>query len=141
MKLRILFAFLVLTFLPGYDSLAIKDHVVGNYYLIALDDNKELGLFYRDPKTPSPYGRVVPNTVFAVGCDEKYIILKQHSYRPSTSSYGITNYYIVLVEKDLTRANPKNLMGPLTYEQFISKRHELNISDNLDFTKVYENLK
>ncbi|HLX54181.1 MAG TPA: hypothetical protein VKR58_09575 [Aquella sp.] len=121
----------------GGFGLDIKDHLVGIYYLAAADDDRQCSLTTHEPSDGGNYGNVVNQTVFAVGYNEKYIIAKQHP----DENRKITNYFIVPVEQHITRENLKNLMGPLTYDQFLAKRHELSIPDSLQFTKEYENLK
>jgi hypothetical protein len=53
----------------------------------------------------------------------------------------VTNYFIVPVEQHITRENLKDVLGPLTYNQFLTKRHELAIPESLQFTKEYDDLK
>jgi hypothetical protein len=52
----------------------------------------------------------------------------------------ITNYYIVPVERNLSLENSKNVLGPLTLDQFNKKKADLSIPETLKFTVVYENL-
>jgi hypothetical protein len=69
--------------------------------------------------------------------------IASHAVRQYTPFHGdrpaVPHYYIVLIENKLTRSSGQNLIGPLTYSQFMSKRRELNISDSVHFTKEYPN--
>jgi hypothetical protein len=130
-----------LSFFQSCESLAIKEHLVGNYYLIASDDQHQLGLGYHTPEDEDTYGEIVPATVFAVGFNENYFILKQHPYifaKPPNTS--ITNYYILRNQKLFNFKTQKGLYGPLTYDQYNLKRQELGIPDSLNFSKVYKDL-
>ena len=90
---------------------------------------------------------VVNPTVFAVGHDEQYIIVKQHPlYIPKLGDpphskdfmpqRDITNYYIV------PRHQPKppfwEIVGPLDSAQFVEKHTELSVRAR--FTTVIETL-
>ena len=128
-------------FVHSCESLAIKDHLVGNYYMVASDDQHHLGLGYHTPEDEDTYGEIVPATVFAVGFNENYFILKQHPYifaKPPNTK--IKNYYILRNQKIFDFRTRDGLYGPLTFNQFNTKRHELGIPDSLNFSKVYKDL-
>lgn len=110
--------------------------VVGRYYLVAVDYVKEGTSLNFQLDDNSSYG-VVKETVFAVGFNESYIIAKQH---PSNNR-AITNYFIVPIYTENTLWAEKGVIGPLTLEQFNEKRKELNIPDEVTFTKEIEDLK
>lgn len=122
----------------GFDT---KEKIIGNYYLIAPDDQAQLGLDYCDPADKNGCVGVIEATVFAVGFSEKYIIVKQH---PSTflnpPNKEVTNFFILPIEGGFNYKTMNNLIGPLTLEQFNTKRKELNISD-LKFTIEKKSLK
>ena len=134
---KFLIPLLFVIFFMGCQSAVILDHLVGIYYLVAADDDRQCSLATHEPSDGGTYGNVVNQTVFAVGYNEKYIIAKQHP----DNNRKITNYFIVPVEQHITRENLNNILGPLTYNQFMTKRHELIIPDSLHFTKEYEDLK
>jgi len=123
----------------GFDT---KEKVVGNYYLVAPDDESQLSLDYCDPADQNGCGGVIGATVFAVGYNEKYIIVKQHpSAFPKAPNKKMTNFFIVPITGGFNYRTMNNLIGPLTLEQFSDKRKELNIPDSLKFTIVKDNLK
>lgn len=122
----------------GFDT---KEKIVGNYYLVAPDDEAQLGLDYCDPADQNGCGGVIESTVFAVGYNENYIIVKQHPRTfPNPPNKGITNFFIVPTKRGFNYRTMNNLIGPLTLEQFNTKTKELNISD-LKFTIEKERLK
>lgn len=133
-SLEIIFVFLL--FIINGCSGVSEDKVIGRYYLVAVDYVKERTSLNFQLDDNSSYG-VVNETVFAVGFNDKYIIVKQH---PSNNK-SITNYYIVPVYKENTLWAGKGVVGPLTLEQFTEKRKELSIPDDLTFTKEIEDLK
>jgi len=123
-------------------GLAIKENIVGNYYLVATDVDEDLSLSYHEPADGDNYGTFISATVFAVGYNEKYIIVKQHPRTfPNPPNKGITNFFILPLSKGFNWRTNNGLIGPLTLEQFNAKRKELNIPDGLKFTIVKDNLK
>ena len=136
-------------FLTSCD-MAEKRHVVGNYYIVAADVREQMSLDYHTKEDGANYGTIIDNTVFAVGCNDKYIIVKQHptvnedihlndTSKPTKTSSNQadktrTNYYIVPVE-DYYRPN----LAPLNEYQFKQQRKKLGI-ENIQFTIVYKDL-
>ena len=142
MKVQLLLLLIMCELLHGCTSFVIKDHLFGNYFLVAPDDGHQLGLAYYTPKDGDSYAAIISATVFAVGYNEKYLIAKQHPFifsRPPNKD--TTNYYILQITNDFNFRTMDGLFGPLTLDQFILKRHELGIPDSLIFTKEYEDLK
>ncbi|MFI5196425.1 MAG: hypothetical protein ACHQD8_04985 [Chitinophagales bacterium] len=121
----------------GGRGLAIKENIFGNYFLVARDDVGQLSLAYHETGIESIYGIVIAQTVFAVGYNEHYIIVKQHP----DGDKQITNYYILPIKKGMDWGTKNGLIGPLTLEQFNEKRIALNIPDGLNFTIEKANLK
>ena len=132
LKLALIFLLFIFNGCSGVS----EDKVVGRYYLVAVDYVKEGTSLNFQLDNNSSYG-VVNETVFAVGYNDKYIIVKQHP----ANNKAITNYYIVPIYKENTLWAEKGVIGALTLEQFNEKRKELNISDELTFTKEIEDLK
>lgn len=135
------FILAIISFLQSCESLAFKEHLVGNYYLVASDDEHQLGLGYHTSEDEDTFGEIVPATVFAVGFNENYFILKQHPYifaKPPKTN--ITNFYILRNQKSFNFRTREGVYGPLTYDQFTLKRHELGIPDSLSFNIVYKDL-
>jgi len=140
MKVRSLFLILIWGFIQGCSSLVIENHLVGNYYLTAPDEYNQLALTYHAPDDGSTYGVIISGTVFAIGYNEKYLIAKQHPYifaMPLDTT--ITKYYILPLKDSFDFRTMNGLIGPMTKNQFILKRHELGIPDSLTFTKACKN--
>ena len=129
--------FLSSIFLFGCQSAVLIDHLIGYYYLTAPDDDTQCSLTFHEPSDGGTYSGIVNQTVFSVGFNGKYIIVKQHP----DDNRKIINYFIVPIQDHLTRENINTVFGPLNYDRFIAKRHELMIPDSLQFTKEYEDLK
>lgn len=141
MKQRILYL-LILSLLSGCLGFDIKQKVVGNYYLIATDEEEQLSLSYCEPSDQNGCGGIIEGTVFAVGFNANYIIVKQHPrIFPNPPNKNITNYYILPLKDTMNWRTKNGLIGPLTLDQFNEKRKELNIPDSLKFTYENEDLK
>jgi hypothetical protein len=141
MKVRIIYL-LLLFLLSGCLGFDIEEKVVGNYYLVAADAPEQLSLSYHEPADGDIYGTIIDGTVFAVGYNEKYIIVKQHPWTfPNQTNNGVTNYFILPLSKGFNWKTNNGLIGPLTLEQFNEKRKALNIPESLSFTNVKANLK
>jgi len=133
-SVKLIYAFVLCAFISCKG--VSEEQVIGNYYLVAMDYVKEETSLSYKLEDGNSVG-VVDKTVFAVGFNDNYIIVKQHPSNNRT----ITNYYIVPIYKESTLSPEKGLIGPLTLEQFNEKRKELNISDKVTFTKEIEDLK
>lgn len=76
---------------------------------------------------------IIEPTVFAVGQNDKFIIIKQH---PKLSTGVIDkstiNYFIISLKNKVDTSTEKNIYGPLSLEEFERTRRELRIED-LDF--------
>lgn len=130
-QLKIKTCIIILFVSTSCQDLVVKEKICGNYYLIASDAESDIMLSYHEPEDGSLYLGIIEKKVFAVGCDDKYIIAKQRM-----SSKIITNYFILPVKKKMDWKNT-GLIGPLTLEQFNNMKQELRISRDLDFTILY----
>jgi hypothetical protein len=86
--------------------------------------------------TKSAVRWVVPATVFAVGWDASFIIAKQHPYDvPSATKPNktVTNFWIV-------RVADKTIIGPLSKEEFETRRVAVGVPTALQFTKEFPEL-
>jgi hypothetical protein len=111
--------------------------IIGRYHLVAVDyDKAQTTLSYEVHNGESFLGVVGP-MVFAVGYDNRFIILKEHPDKALFDSpdTNVTNYYIVAVPTVYTDLpNEKNVYGPFDEYQFLVKRKELGVSDSIKFT-------
>jgi len=141
MKNKIFFIIVVFV-LFGCNGFIIKKQVVKDYYLTAPDVEEQLSLSYHTSNDGDSYGTIVGETVFAIGFNDKYIIVKQHPWTyPNPPDTTQTNYYILPLKNGMDWKSKNGLMGPLTLEQFNEKCIELNMSKDLSFTNVSEILK
>jgi hypothetical protein len=137
--LYITFILIFLSSCVGGLGLAVNERITGNYYLVAADDIEQLSLSYHTEDMEDIYGTVVGETVFAVGFNNHYIIVKQHPNIDFKVDKTITNYYILPLKEKINWENINGLMGPLRFNEFNQKRKELNIED-LEFTINYKDL-
>lgn len=116
-----------------------------NNYQKKLNSNYELS--YIDEKTQmSIYGLsgdswvgVITPTVFAVGCNEDFLIAKQHPRMfPNPPNKSITNYFIIPLKNKIDESIEENKIGPLTENEFKIKCKELDI--NLGFSIFFKDL-
>ncbi len=114
-----------------------NEHITERYYLVAVDSREDMSLGYSVNNNNSSFVDVVGETVFAVGYNDKYIILKQHP----ANNRNTTKYYIVPIYKSFNYSPENGVIGALTIEQFNEKRKELHIPDSLKFTIVQDDLK
>src|ERR1017187_7547623 len=81
--------------------------------------------------------------VFAVGKDDKFIIVKTHpldNIEAETEIKRTTNFYIIEIEKykeDPTQSLSRGIFGPYTYGGFINQKSKLNISKDINFTLIF----
>ncbi|HRP03146.1 MAG TPA: DUF3997 domain-containing protein [Candidatus Kapabacteria bacterium] len=128
------FLIIILFLFSSCQDIAYNEKIIGRYYLIAIDYLEQMNLSFQLENNNSV--GIIGQTVFAVGFNKNYIIVKQHPY----NNRKITNYYIVLMHHEMTYWSEKGVLGPYNLEEFEQKRQELNISD-IKFTVVKESLK
>jgi hypothetical protein len=136
MKNKILLIFLLCLFSSclGFD---VKEKVIDNYYLIAVDAEEQMDLSYCDPADNNGCIGIIEPTVFAVGYDMNYIIAKQHPLNKK----DITNYFILPINnKNRKWGDNFGLIGPLTLNQFDKAKKDLNILDSIDFSILKKDL-
>lgn len=130
-KLGLVFIILLQSCLFGAGM--VEQEITDKYWLTANNTLDEMSIWYFYGEHSSKL--IVEETVFEVGHNDDYIIAKSH---PKDSINGldknVTYYHLI----DIARAN-KSI--PLTLEQFELKRNELQVSDKLEFTKVFDELK
>jgi hypothetical protein len=119
----------------------LHQKIVDNYYIIAPGIYERAALCFQTKDDWANYGELVPATVFAVGYNNEYMIVKQHPLLSFTNAIDktTTNYYILPILKTIDWSTKNGLMGPLSLEDFDQWRKELRI-ENIPFTKVIKDL-
>lgn len=112
------------------------EHIVDQYYLGTIDYVEEgMTLYYL--LDDGNYVGVVDETVFAVGFNDEFIIVKQHPAKFTNSpDKSITNFFIVPIKDKIHKSPDENKIGPMPQSEFEIKRKELGIPDSLTFTKT-----
>ena len=127
----------VITLLTSCNGISVE-HLTDNYYLTKMDyEANNRSLSYKLGK--GSYLGVVNATIFAVGYNDDFIIVKQHPRSfPNPPDTNMTNYYVVPLKFKVNHWADENKFGPLTLEEFLIKRKELEISDDLEFSVVFQ---
>jgi hypothetical protein len=125
-------------FLTGCDALSPDAYwSSGDYELIAVDTKGQMMLAV-DLHNGGSIGIVGP-TVFALGADDHYIVVKQH---PAMDGFGHfdkteTHYFIVTRIPGTAEEKEKGVRGPLSKDEFDG----LAVSSSLPrFTKTFSDL-
>ncbi len=130
-KIGTLFVILLQSCLFGVGL--VEQEITDKYWLTANNTLDEMSIWYFPGEHQSKL--IVGQTVFEVGHNDDYIIAKSH---PKDSvnelNKNVTYYHLI----EVSRAR-KSI--PLTLEQFEYKKKELQISEKLEFTTVFEELK
>ena len=109
---------------------AYEERLSGDYGLIAIDVMEQMSV----SKFRNGNGgvAVINQTVFAVGCNDEFLIAKQHPNR-GTIDRSVTNFYIF-------RVTDGELFGPYTESEYRKARQRLQLPEALQFTRVFERL-
>ncbi len=103
------------------------------YLLSAIDGDENMSLCYI---TKDNYMiAVVDRTVFAVGYNNNFIIVKQHP----KGNKEYTNYFVIPLITNISEFPSDNIYGPMNIDEFEKLKIKLDIK-NLDFTIVYKKL-
>ena len=124
----------------GCDSLgpAEREWHSGDYVLASTDARADMSL-YADLGKGDLAG-LIDSTVFALGADKRYIVVKQH---PATEGAGafdrsVTNYFVVTRLPGTIVEKQTGIHGPMTKEQFEQVAATLHLPP---FTKTLDDLK
>ena len=120
-------------------------HLTGNYYLIAVDTKEDMDVCYhRQNDDDAPYTGITGASVYAVGYDNDFILVK--AYRALRDSIGIslprydkntTEYYIIPVNNTQEAWEAQeNKLGAFSKKDFEVKRKELGVSDDITFKRL-----
>jgi len=108
------------------------EKITGPYRLVATDVSGQMSVCYTLEKG-NCIGRV-PETVFSVGWNDRFIVAKQHPL----NNRSVTNYFILEMALDSGLADPgASVTGPLSAAAFKGKAASLGLPP---FTKTIEAL-
>lgn len=137
--LKCIFVLIFSSLIYNCDDLS-KNSIIGKYYLVSVDSIDDTSLSYSINNDDSSFANVVGETVFAVGHNDDFIIVKQHprvfGNEPDKTT---TNYFIVKIYKKNTLWAEKGVIGPLTKKEFEQKRKDLKI-ENIKFDFLVDDL-
>lgn len=132
MRNRILPLSIVLLLFCQCRSAAVKEHLFGNYYLMAIDVKSQMSLCYHEPSDGSNYGTIIGPTVTAIGYNESFLIAKQNPmYIERSNKNSSVNFFILPIKEEFNWRTMNGLIGPISYDQYKLERHILNIPDSL----------
>ncbi|MAQ75449.1 MAG: hypothetical protein CL613_03850 [Aquimarina sp.] len=110
----------------------VEKEITEDYILFANSSLDEMSIWFKDEKHSSRL--IVPETVFAVGQNENYIIAKSHPKNAETGVDKSVIYYHIID----TRKKGNEQYINLSIEQFQSLKQNFKISNDLGFESVYE---
>ena len=121
-------------FLQGCGGLgfAYRKHLVGNYYLIAVDVKENICVSYSDDI--NSYWNITGERVYEAGCNNDFIIAKAYQ----SCDKDVTEYYLISINdgQDSLKVQYEKF-GPLTKEDFERKKIELKVPDTIHFEKLW----
>ena len=108
--------------------------VAGRFILVWIDMPENQGLGEQSELNSSSSASIIPPYVFAVGHNNRYIIVKQHPTNGFEGGFkmdtSFTNYYVVDMEVKDTMG-VRRTTGPLDLKEFSHLRKRLGIEDIL----------
>ncbi|MDO1451904.1 hypothetical protein Q0590_36885 [Rhodocytophaga aerolata] len=114
--------------------------LIGRYYLDAIDSEESMQLSYKDEDSGVGEG-IIGETVFEVGWNDKFIVVKQHPHEfGEPLNNQITNYYIVkVVHSNHYQTIKNNIVGPLNREEFNDMRKKLEVPEEFENSLRFDN--
>ena len=143
MKIVISLFFLLLPLMQSC-GFVYKQHLTGNYYLIAVDTKDDMDVCYHRQTDDALYIGITGASVYAVGYDDDFILVK--AYRALRDSMDIslqrydknaTEYYIIPVNNTQEAWEAQeNKFRAFSKKDFEVKRKELGVSDDITFKRL-----
>ena len=143
MKIVISLFFLLLPLMQRC-GFVYKQHLTGNYYLIAVDTKDDMDVCYHRQTDDALYIGITGASVYAVGYDDDFILVK--AYRALRDSMDIslqrydkntTEYYIIPVNNTQEAWEAQeNKFRAFSKKDFEVKRKELGVSDDITFKRL-----
>jgi hypothetical protein len=108
------------------------EEITGPYRLVAVDISEQMIVCF-GLENGNCVGRI-PETVFSVGWNERFIVAKQHPQ----DNKAVTNYFVLDMTLDNESADPStSVIGPLSVSEFEAKAVVLGLPS---FTKTIKSL-
>ena len=123
----ILLAFIIACAGIGF---AYEKELPGKYCIQATDTLDQMSIAKMPSDGGNLYGGVIGKTVFAVGWNDRFIIVKRHP----EGDKSITEFYII-------RVSDGHEGGPWAEAGFNAERKKLGVPKNLTFTLEFDGLK
>ena len=101
-----------------------------NYFIRSINSKEFIDIGYGEENFSEGF---IPNTVFEVLWNEKYILVKRHPINQS----NLVDFFIIKKVKDDIRLASKNRIGPLSKENYKKTINQLNIKENTLNKVVY----
>ena len=143
MKIVISLFFLLLPLMQSC-GFVYKQHLTGNYYLIAVDTKDDMDVCYHRQTDDALYIGITGASVYAVGYDDDFILVK--AYRALRDSMDLslqrydkntTEYYIIPVNNTQEAWEAQeNKFRAFSKKDFEVKRKELGVSDDITFKRL-----
>ena len=115
-------------FIRSSDGIKIND----NYYIEQWEDGHwHLNFIDADKNS---FG-IVQN-VHSYYCNNKYIFIKQPEVEYINPHEIRSDYFIVPVHSKYTNFPQEGVMGPLTEEEFLSKKDSLQVNEEIQFKQI-----
>ena len=143
MKIVISLFFLLLPLMQSC-GFVYKQHLTGNYYLIAVDTKDDMDVCYHRQTDDALYIGITGASVYAVGYDDDFILVK--AYRALRDSMDIslqrydkntTEYYIIPVNNTQEAWEAQeNKFRAFSKKDFEVKRRKLGVSDDITFKRL-----
>jgi hypothetical protein len=123
--------------LVGCDLLVQDEWHSGDYVLTAVDGRGDMSLYVDQGK--GDLAGLVDSTVFALGADRRYIVVKQHPAKDQFGAFdrSVTNYFVVTRLPGTIAVKETGVHGPMTKEQFEQLAATLHLPP---FTKTLSDL-
>jgi hypothetical protein len=116
----------------------------GPYRLIEIDERSEMSLWAESEDGTGMGVRVVDRTIFSIGSDKRFIVIKQHPRLGNGGDFDrtVTNYFVVTrvtSDEKMRRAGnvEPHVLGPMTKGDFESLARELSLPA---FSKTFRDL-
>lgn len=117
----------------GVDIFGLSSDKLTQDYEIGYIDTNSMRTIWYDGSI------LIPPCVFEVGWNENFIIAKQTK---AESDDNTVNYYIIDIAKNKNMPGKKHhregVFGPFSESDFVKKRIELGVPQQLDFSKNYK---